>query len=342
MSGPRFCPSGRARWIFPALLALLGVVIVLSLGLGAVKVSPARIAALIGDPTAATTSEATILWQLRLPRTLLAAACGAALAVSGTGFQALFRNPLADPFVIGASSGAAFGAAVAVLLGLDIAMGGLSPVPAAAFVGAIGAVALVYALAGLGQTASAGMLLLAGSALGTMLSALVSFLMISGEQPWLHILNWMLGGFSGRSWLHCRVALPPLLLAVAGMWLLARPLDVLVGGDDAARSLGLSIRRARLAIVGVASLATAVSVSVAGVIGFVGLIAPHIARTLIGGGHRRLIPASALLGAIIMVAADAVARSVLAPIEVPVGIITALLGGPFFLFVLRTRGARFT
>ncbi len=331
----------RASWLFPALIGLLGVVILLSLGLGAVKVSPARIAALVFDPATASNSEATILWQLRLPRTLLAAVVGAALAVSGAGFQGLFRNPLADPFVIGASSGAAFGAAVAVLLGFDVAVRGLSPVPVAAFAGAIGAVSLVYALAGLGQTASAGTLLLAGSALGTMLSAMVSFLMISGEQPWLHILNWMLGGFSGRSWLHCQIALPPLLLAMAGLWLLARPLDVLVGGDDAARSLGLPIRRARLVIVAVASLATAVSVSVAGVIGFIGLIAPHIARLLLGGGHRRLIPASALLGAIIMVCADAIARSVLAPVEVPVGIITALLGGPFFLFVLRTRGPRF-
>lgn len=337
-------PSGqrrRAAWLFPALIGLLVAVIVLSLGLGAVKVSLARLATLLADPSAASSSEATILWQLRLPRTLLAAAVGAALAVSGTGFQGLFRNPLADPFVIGASSGAAFGAAVAVLLGLDVAIWGLSPVPVAAFAGAVGAVALVYALAGLGQTASAGTLLLAGSALGTMLSAMVSFLMISGEQPWLHILNWMLGGFSGRSWLHCQVALPPLLVAMTGLWLLARPLDVLVGGDDAARSLGLSIQKARMGIVAMASLAAAVSVSVAGVIGFVGLIAPHIARTLIGGSHRRLIPASALLGAIIMVAADALARSVLAPLEVPVGIITALLGGPFFLFVLRTKGARF-
>ena len=333
--------SGRGFWVFPALIALLGGVLVLSLGFGAVGVSPGRIWALLTDPGAAASSEGTILWQLRLPRTLLAAGVGAALAVAGAGFQGLFRNPLADPFVIGASSGAAFGAAVAVLLGFDVAVRGLSPVPVAAFAGALGAVSLVYLLAGVGQTASAGALLLAGSALGTVLSAMVSFLMISGEQPWLHLLNWMLGGFSGRSWLHCQVALPPLGLAMAGLWLLARPLDVLVGGDDAARSLGLSIGKARFAIVAVASLATAVSVSVAGVIGFVGLIAPHLARLLLGGGHRRLIPASALLGAILLVSADAVARSVLAPVEVPVGIVTALLGGPFFLFVLKTRGARF-
>lgn len=330
-----------AAWMIAGLAVLLVVAVVLSVGFGAVSVSLTRIWALVLDPTSAAPGDLTIIWQLRLPRTLLAATVGAALAVSGAGFQALFRNPLADPFVIGASSGAAFGAAVVIMLGFDLSVRWLSPVPGAAFAGAVGAVALVYLLAGFGRNASAGMLLLAGSALGTMLSAMVSFLMISGDQPWLQILNWMMGGFSGRSWLHCQVAMPPLLLTIAALWLLARPLDALVGGEEAARSLGLPIRRTRLAVVAFSSLATAVSVSVAGVIGFVGLIAPHIARLLMGGGHQRQIPASALLGALLMVCADALARSVLAPVEVPVGIVTALLGGPFFLFVLRTQGTRF-
>lgn len=332
----------RATWIFPLLAMLLVAVLGISLGLGAIKVPPSRIWAALASQTTAAESDVTIIWHLRLPQALLAAAVGAALAASGTGFQGLFRNPLADPFVIGASSGAAFGATLAIILGFETLSLILGPVPLAAFVGALAAVLIAYLLAGTGPGSSVGTLLLAGSALGTMLTVLVSFLMISGEQPWFQVFNWILGGFSGRSWAHLWIALPHLLLAIFGLWLLSRPLDALVGGDDAARSLGLRVRTARFAIVAVASLATAVSVAVAGVIGFVGLIAPHTARALIGGGHRRLIPASALLGAILMVAADAIARSALAPIEVPVGIVTALMGGPFFLVILRRRGIRIT
>lgn len=333
---------GCSAWIFPVLTISLVAVLGLSLGLGAINVPPPRIwTALVSRATAAD-SDVTIIWHLRLPRALLAAAVGAALAASGAGFQGLFRNPLADPFVIGASSGAAFGATLAIILGFDALSPALGAVPLAAFVGALAAVLVAYLIAGAGRGSSVGTLLLAGSALGTMLTAFVSFLMISGEQPWFQVFNWILGGFSGRSWPHLWIALPHLLLAIVGLWVLARPLDALVGGDDAARSLGLRIRTARIAIVAAASLATAVSVAVAGIIGFVGLIAPHAARLLIGGGHRRLIPASALLGAILMVAADAVARSALAPLEVPVGIITALMGGPFFLVVLRTWGTRIT
>lgn len=335
-------PHRRAVWILLLLGILLGATLGLSLGFGAIEVPPARIWHALASRTTAPESDVTIIWHLRLPRALLAAAVGAALAASGAGFQGLFRNPLADPFVIGASSGAAFGAALAIVLGFSAISTAVGAVPFAAFLGATAAVAVAYLLAGTGPQASAGTLLLAGSALGTMLTALVSFMMISGEQPWFHVFNWILGGFSGRSWVHLWIALPHLLLAITGLWLLSRPLDALVGGDDAARSLGLRIRTARFAIVAVASLATAISVAVAGVIGFVGLIAPHVARVLVGGGHRKLIPASALLGAVLMVAADALARSALAPLEVPVGIITALMGGPFFLVVLRTRGVRMT
>ena len=322
------------------LSGVLALGVVCSVGIGAVTLAPGRVWLALVSPGSATPTDVTIVWDLRLPRTLLAAITGAALAASGAAFQGLFRNPLADPFVIGASSGAAFGATLAIMLGLGGSFLGLGPVPVAAFAGAIGAVALVYMLAGTGSATSVGTLLLAGSALGTVLSAVVSFLMISGEQPWIQVFSWLLGGFSGRSWPHLALVAPYVLIGVGGVWLLARPLDALTGGDDAARSLGLPLAGARLAIVATASLAAAASVAVSGIIGFVGLIAPHIARVVLGGSHGRLIPVSGLLGAILLVIADCVARSVLAPVEIPVGIITALLGGPFFLFVLRTRGLR--
>jgi iron complex transport system permease protein len=318
-------------------LLLLAAVLAVSLGMGAISLSPRRIFAALLHPSSAPGSDVTILWNLRLPRTLLAAMTGAALAAAGAAFQGLFRNPLADPFIIGASSGAAFGATLALMLGFGSTLLGLGPVPLAAFVGALVTVFVVYALAGSGS-APVGALLLCGSALGTMLSAVVSFMLISKEQPWFTVFSWLLGGFSGRSWNHVWASAPYLAAGIVALWAAARPLDALAGGDEAASSLGLNVGWARTLIVAAASLATAASVAVAGTVGFVGLIAPHMARLLFGGGHARLIPMSAVLGAILLVAADNLARTILAPTEVPVGIITAALGGPFFLYLLRTRG----
>jgi len=200
---------------------------------------------------------------------------------------------------------------------------------------------LVCLLAGAGGSLQTGTLLLAGTALSTVLSAVVSFLMISGEQPWVQVFSWLLGGFSGRSWPHLAGVFPYLLAGLCGVWLLARPLDALAGGEEAARSLGLPVGAAKVAVVGAASLCAGAAVSVSGIIGFVGLIAPHTMRALAGGKHGWLVPMSALAGAILLVVADAMARSMLAPIEVPIGILTGLLGGCFFLFLVKTRRVRF-
>lgn len=331
-----------------ALTAALLFVAVLSLGLGAVRLTPVEVLrALLGGEGAERVAR-TIVWDLRLPRILLGLLIGAGLAASGAAFQGLFRNPLADPFVVGASSGASLGATLAIISGASWAsvtgtllpergLLALGPVPIAAFVGALLAVALVYSIAESGGGAPVVSLVLAGTALSTLLSAIVSLLMTTSDNHFQATYAWLIGGLSGRSWWHLQATWPYLVVGSVVLWLLSRPLDALSFGDETAQSLGLSIRSARALIILAATLTTAAAVAAAGVIGFVGLIAPHVARLLFGAEHRRLIPASALLGGLLVVLADDLARTAWAPTEVAVGIITSVLGAPFFLFLLKRR-----
>jgi iron complex transport system permease protein len=311
------------------------VLLVLSLGTGAIWLAPERVFQILLDRTdpALRLADVTIVWDLRLPRSLLAGLVGAGLAGAGSAFQGLFRNPLADPFVIGASGGAALGATLAIVSsGSDDSIA--IPVSLAAFGGALGAVFVVYVLAAARGGDATTSLLLAGATLSTMLSALVSLLMLLNDRQLQEIFAWLLGGFSGRSWGHLVSSSPLLLSGLIVLWLLSRPLDALATGEEGARSLGLPLAQARGGIVVAASLVTAAAVATSGIIGFVGLIAPHIARMLVGTGYRRLIPTSALVGALLLLLADSAARSIAAPLELPVGIITALVGGPCFLWLL--------
>jgi len=323
---------------------LLGIVLLLSVlasvVFGAVSIAPGELVRAVLRTADANPTQRLVVWELRLPRAVLAALVGGGLASAGVAFQALFRNALADPYVVGASSGAAFGATLALTFGFTAGLAGLGPLPLAAFVGAIATVLLALLLAEAGASSSVTSLLLAGTALGTMLSAATSFLLLWRNQPWFQAFNWLLGSFSGRDWSYVAVALPYFFSCYAVLRLLARPLDALTAGDAVARSLGLSVRTVRLVVVCAATLAAAVAVAVSGVIGFVGLIAPHLARLFFGASHRTLLPASALIGATLLVWSDLVARTVLAPVEVPVGIVTAALCGPFFLYVLKSRGGR--
>jgi len=321
------------------LLALLALIVVLSLGVGAVSIKPDQVLDVLFrrhdadvDPT-----DVAIIWDLRLARIILGVLIGGGLAASGAAFQGLFRNPLADPFVVGASGGAALGATVAITLGVRWGGAGFGPVPLAAFVGSLLAVAAVYGVAQTGGTTPVIALVLAGSALSTFLSAIVTLLMMMSDSSLHQIYGWLLGGLSGRSWPHLQASWPYLVVGSIALWLFARPLDALACGEETAQSLGLSIARARGGIVLMATLTTAAAVAAGGIIGFVGLIAPHIARLLFGSSHSRLIPASMLLGGLLMLLADDVARTVLAPVEIPVGIVTSLLGGPFFLYLLKSR-----
>ena len=320
------------------LLVILVLGAILSLGVGAVSLEPGRVYDALfsrSDP-GADPADVAIVWDLRLARIILGILIGGGLAVAGAAFQGLFRNPLADPFVVGASGGAALGATLAITFGMSWGAGGFGPVPLAAFVGALLAVALVYGVAQTGGTAPAIALLLAGSALSTLLSAIVALLMTMTESTLHQVYGWLLGGLSGRSWPHLKATWPFLVVGSAALILFARPLDALACGEETAQSLGLSVVRARGGIVLMATLTTAAAVAAGGIIGFVGLIAPHIARLLFGSNHARLLPASMLVGGLLMLLADDVARTALAPIEIPVGIVTSLLGGPFFLYLFKS------
>lgn len=329
--------SQTLKWRFALAWLLLGAAIVVAMFAGSVTLTWQDVLAAL---TSGASDHAQIVRELRLPRVLLALSIGAALAVAGCAYQALFRNPLADPFVIGASGGAALGATLAAIAGLDPGISGMTPIAAAAFVGTLAAVALVYGLGGTGYHASPLTLLLAGAAISTVLGAIVSLLLLTHDKSLQMVYYWLLGGFSGRGWSHFWGALPYLLLGTAILITLARPLDALTLGDVSARALGLHLGRTRAMLVLAASLTTAAAVAVGGVIGFVGLMAPHLGRLLFGSRHAVLLPASAMLGAILLIFSDLIARTAMAPVEIPVGVLTSLLGGPFFLYVLKRRTER--
>lgn len=285
-------------------------------------------------------SHATILWTLRLPRILLACLTGAALAVAGAGYQGLFRNPLADPFVIGSSSGAAVGVALVVVFDVQSTYFGYGILSLAAFAGALLAVLCVFLIAGRNRETPMVSLLLAGVALSTFLSACVSLLMLIGSERLIVIFGWLMGSLSGQSWPELGAVTPLILVGLAAMMTLSRSLDALSFGEETAFALGLGRTKFLVIVLSAASLLTAAAVAAAGVIGFVGLICPHIARRLVGARHAAMIPVSGLLGALLLVVADDLARTAISPSELPVGILTAMLGGPFFLILLKSQGER--
>lgn len=330
-------------YAWPALLLILFVLLIgfISLGVGAVAISPTEVWAALKNPAAVSQSTRTIVWDFRLARVLLVIATGAGLGAAGAAFQGLFRNPLADPFVIGASGGAALGATLAITLGWTAVLLGFGPAPLAAFGGALLAVALAYSIGELSGQTTPLALLLAGTALSSMFTAAVSLLMIFDNSDLVNVFYWLLGGFAGRSWDDLWATLPYISVGLVGLALLTRPLDVLAFGEETAQGLGVAVQQVRFLIVLFAALTTAAAVASGGIIGFIGLMAPHIARLLWGPVHGRLLPASALLGSLLLLLADTAARTLLAPMELPVGVLTALLGAPFFLYLLRSRREMF-
>jgi cobalamin transport system permease protein len=333
-------PRGR-RLVGPGLVLLLVVSALVAVAAGAVWISPwtsIRLFAwklhLIGQPSGVLRSTSVILFQLRLPRVLLAAVVGAALATAGAVFQALFRNPMADPAIIGVSSGAALGAIVVILAGWGAALGGMG-VSGAAFVGALGTAFLVYRLARLGPSVQVATLLLAGIAVAAIISAAISLVMTFSGQEIRSIYFWLLGGLGARGWQSLAAATPFVAGGMAVALLAARDLNLAALGEERAAQLGLEVDRFKLLMLATGALSTAAAVSVAGLIGFVGLMTPHILRLVVGSDHRRLVPASILGGAAFMILADLAARTLVRPQEIPVGAVTAVLGGPFFLYLLR-------
>jgi iron complex transport system permease protein len=283
-------------------------------------------------------ADAAILLQLRLPRVLGAFIVGSSLATAGALMQGVFRNPLADPYVLGSSAGAGFGAVLAMALSLRFSALGFGPVPVLAFMGALGAILLVYSLARVGWRTPTTHLLLAGVAVSSLLASAMSFLMLYSRLAQTQLpsmLAWLLGGVALSGWAELRVLGPLLALALLGAWATARLLDALALGEEGAAHLGVPVERAKLLAIAAAALLTALAVSISGLVGFVGLVVPHCIRLLVGPGHRLLVPACALGGGAFLVLVDLLARTLLAPAEAPVGLLTALLGAPFFLWLLR-------
>jgi iron complex transport system permease protein len=290
------------------------------------------------SPSAGGATDATILWQIRAPRIVLAALVGATLGLSGAAYQGVFRNPLADPYLLGAAAGAGLGATLAIAYrGAIPTFGPVDPVPLAAFVGAVAGVAVAYAL-GTSSVGGGGpaALVLAGVAVASFLTAVQTYVLQVHSDTLREVYSWILGRLTTADWDDVRLLAP--YTALSGVVLLAhrRVLDVLRVGDEEAGALGVNVARMRVTVVIAASLATAAAVAVSGLIAFVGIIVPHAVRLTAGASYRRVLPLSVLFGAAFLVAADTLARTVAAPAEVPIGVITAFVGAPFFGVVLWT------
>jgi len=283
-------------------------------------------------------ADETIVFQIRLPRVIGAALIGAALATAGALFQGLLRNPLADPYIIGTSAGAALGATIAMTLPINLAFLGFGLVPLAAFVGALSAVIVVYNLARVGSRTPIVSMLLAGFVVSALLAAVISFLMAISDRVNLDlhsVYSFLMGHVSVVGWEQIAVVAPLVIGGIIGGRFFAYHLNAFSLGEEGAAYLGIDVERDKIFVLALGSLLTAAAVSIGGLIGFVGLVMPHAVRLSLGPDHRLLLPASALAGALFVVVADLLARVVLAPTEIPVGIITAIVGAPFFLYLLR-------
>jgi iron complex transport system permease protein len=349
-AAPRPCPATdvhtvRFRLGLVLLLLLLVFSIFLAAGMGAVRVPSREIVCIvfnrIGLVHLAHTwpqSDETIILEVRLPRVLAAAMVGAALSVAGVLFQGLLRNPLADPYVIGTSGGAAFGASLGTILFTHFSLLGFGTVPSLAFLGALGTMLLVYRLSRVAGRTPVVTLLLAGFAVSVILGYSVSFLLIISQRAEfdLHfIYAWMLGGIWVERWSQLGIISLIVFAGTALAFTLARSVNAFALGEEFAAYLGLHVERQKMAVIGVGCLLTAAAVSAGGLIGFVGLIVPHFLRMLFGPDHVRLLPLAALGGAAFLVIADLLSRVAMPPNELPVGILTAFVGGPAFLLLLR-------
>jgi iron complex transport system permease protein len=336
----------RQRTVALVAAAVLLVVAVLAgVSVGAVGLSPSgvlstllhRLGLSYGTPLAGL--QEGVLLDIRLPRVLLTAVVGGILALAGASYQGVFRNPLADPYLLGAAAGAGLGATLVIAF-VPQGFGPLGTLPIAAFVGALTGVALAYGLgtaAGRGQSGSA-TLLLAGVAVSSFLTALQTLVQQAHTDNLRQVYGWILGQLGTADWPQLVMVLPYMAVSTVVMLASARALDVLAVGDDEATTLGVRPRRVRFAVLVAASLGTAAAVAVSGLIGFVGLVVPHIVRRLAGGSYRTVLPVSLLGGAAFLVLADLLARTVIAPGELPIGVVTAFVGAPFFAALLRVGG----
>ncbi|MBO8187633.1 FecCD family ABC transporter permease [Streptomyces spirodelae] len=334
-------------------LVVLAVLLVVSatagLAIGSVQVPPGQVWGIVTHALGADWAEPdwsrareTIVLDVRAPRVLLGAVAGAGLAVVGTALQALIRNPLAEPYLLGVSSGASLGAVVVIVFGVTLF--GPASLSAAAFAGALGALLLVYATARTGGRITSARLVLSGVAIAAVLTAVLDLLLLTTDRgnEARAVLAWTLGGLGGVNWGTLWLPSAALLLGTAVLMVQARNLNLLLAGEEAATTMGLDVARFRARMFVLLSLVTGILVAACGPIGFVGLMLPHTVRLAVGGDHRRVLPTAALGGAVFLIWADIAARVVAAPMEIPVGVLTALCGGPFFLWLMRRDARRST
>jgi iron complex transport system permease protein len=343
---PAVIPRAHGRdalWIGLGVV-VLGLSMLAGLFVGAVNIAPQDI---LGDlvsrlPLVSMHSplgrvDQAIVWQLRLPRVVLGALVGGMLALCGAAYQGIFRNPLADPYLLGVAAGAGLGATVAIVFAINITLLGVQALPLLAFAGAVLAVGMAYLVGrSIGAGRSSTTLVLGGVAVAAFLTAMQTFLQQRHTEQLQQVYNWILGTVATAGWGQVTTMLPYAVLALVVIVLHGRLLDVMGLGDDAARTLGVRINHVRLAIIGAVTIGTAAAVAVSGLIGFVGLIIPHLVRLLGVRTHRTLLPLSMLLGASFLVLCDLLARTVVSPSELPIGVVTAVIGAPAFALVLRT------
>lgn len=336
----------KAGSLITVLIGILLLAIVLSVGLGALYVSPAQSLSILLKQTGIqlnvgyTNQQEVVITAIRLPRVLFGIFIGATLSMCGTAIQGLFRNPLADPTLIGISSGAALFTVVMIVLGLQL-FGGLFnlvggyALSIAAFCGAFVTALLIYRISQAGGKTIVSTMLLAGIAISAMAAAGTGIMTLMANDAQLRSITfWNLGSLGGANWQSLAVLVPICMICLVGLPLLSKPLNALVLGETNASHIGINVEALKTKTIVLTALGVGVCVSVSGIIGFVGLVTPHIIRKIIGPEHKRVFIAAALLGAIIMVIADLLCRTIIAPIEIPIGIVTALLGAPFFLYLL--------
>jgi len=331
-----------ARWIAAACVVLV-LAVVAGLTIGPVSL-PVR--GIIGElldhlpfvhvDSGLTELQKATVWEIRAPRVAVGVMVGAMLSVAGASYQGAFRNPLADPYLLGVAAGAGLGATIAIVAGAGNGATVLSPVPLAAFAGALVAVALTYGVGGFGRRASATSLVLAGVAIASFLTAIQTFVQQRNTDILREVYSWILGRLTVVGWTDVGLVAPYIVVALAALMIMRRTLDVMAVGDEEATTLGVRVSRARLLVILAASLGTAAAVAVSGLIAFVGIIVPHTVRLMVGGSYRRIMPLSMILGAAFLVLTDLMARTLVSPAELPIGVITAMIGAPFFLVVLRT------
>jgi iron complex transport system permease protein len=353
-----FRRTSRWKLIVLLLVVALVVVVIISLNIGVsdTRISFLDILTIIGkhipflnnyiNSSSITAQNEAIILQVRMPRVLAGVLVGAGLAAAGVLYQGVFKNPMAESYVLGVSAGAAVGATLSILSGIGFVFLGLSLVQVAAFVGALSAMFLVYNISRVGSRVPVSTLLLNGIAINFFLFAVVALLEILNQKQLGSIVTWLIGGYSNVLWNSIWAMLPFIVIGVVAAYFFARDLNMLAMGEETAHHLGVNVERSKQILLVLASLTTAAAVSVAGLIGFVGLMIPHLTRLLVGPDHRILLPTSTVVGAIYLVICDDLARVVLTPFvstqELPVGIITMLFGGPFFIFLLKRKKGAYT